>query len=44
MSKFRNHTARSFFLLPFAATLALSAIAQDFRYQPREQQIPPPPV
>jgi len=42
MSKAGNHRARLTFLLPFAATLALSATAQDFRYQPREQQIPPP--
>jgi gamma-glutamyl hercynylcysteine S-oxide synthase len=42
MSKAGNHHARLTFLLPFAATLALSATAQDFRYQPKEQQIPPP--
>jgi formylglycine-generating enzyme required for sulfatase activity len=42
MSKPANHRARLTFLLPFAATFALSATAQDFRYQPREQQIPPP--
>jgi formylglycine-generating enzyme required for sulfatase activity len=41
MSQAGNH-ARLTFLLPFAATLALSATAQDFRYQPEEQQIPPP--
>jgi iron(II)-dependent oxidoreductase len=28
--------------LPFAAALALPVYAQDFRYQPHEQQIPPP--
>ncbi|MEA2258316.1 MAG: gamma-glutamyl hercynylcysteine S-oxide synthase [Acidobacteriaceae bacterium] len=46
MSKLQNHYVRSFFLLPFAATLALSAMAQDFRYQPHDQpisqQIPSP--
>jgi formylglycine-generating enzyme required for sulfatase activity len=42
MSKPAHHHARLTFLLPFAATLALSATAQDFRYQPKGQQIPPP--
>jgi hypothetical protein len=42
MSKAGNHHARLTFLLPFAATLVLSATAQDFRYQPKGQQIPPP--
>src|SRR5882757_7755280 len=42
MSKQTNHITRLAFLLPFAATLALSATAQDFRYQPKGQQIPPP--
>ncbi len=42
MSNAGNHHARLTFLLPFAATFALSATAQDFRYQPKEQQIPPP--
>jgi hypothetical protein len=42
MSKPANHRARLTFLLPIAATLALSATAQDFRYQPKKQQISPP--
>ncbi|HEX6772193.1 MAG TPA: formylglycine-generating enzyme family protein, partial [Acidobacteriaceae bacterium] len=42
MSKPAIHAARLAFLLPFALMFALSATAQDFRYQPREQQIPPP--
>jgi gamma-glutamyl hercynylcysteine S-oxide synthase len=42
MSKPGNHRARLTFLLPLTAALALSATAQDFRYQPREQQIPSP--
>ena len=42
MSKFGRPLIQRTFLLPLAATLALSATAQDFRYQPHEQQIPPP--
>jgi gamma-glutamyl hercynylcysteine S-oxide synthase len=42
MNKPESHHARLTFLLPFAAAFALSASAQDFRYQPKEQQIPPP--
>ena len=42
MSKAGNHHARLILLLLFAATFVLSATAQDFRYQPKEQQIPPP--
>jgi iron(II)-dependent oxidoreductase len=42
MRKPANYRRRFTFVLQFAATLALSAMAQDFRYQPREQQIPPP--
>jgi gamma-glutamyl hercynylcysteine S-oxide synthase len=42
MSKTGNYRARLILLLPFAATFALSATAQDFRYMPHEQQIPAP--
>jgi hypothetical protein len=42
MSKTGIHGARLIFLVPLAAMLALSAMAQDFRYGPSEQQISPP--
>jgi gamma-glutamyl hercynylcysteine S-oxide synthase len=42
MRKHTNRITRLAFLLPFVATFAFSATAQDSRYQPHEQQIPPP--
>jgi formylglycine-generating enzyme required for sulfatase activity len=42
MRKPRRPSFRLVSFLPFAVVLALPVSAQDFRYQPHEQQIPPP--
>jgi formylglycine-generating enzyme required for sulfatase activity len=42
MRKPRRPSFRLVSSLPFALVLALPVSAQDFRYQPHEQQIPPP--